>query len=368
MSAIDTIAASLDHHLRRDHPPHRRPALRDAHPKHHGCVRAEFIVERDRPDLDPFRRGVFARAGHRYDAWVRFSNALKVRHDLAPDARGVAVKLMDVKESASGTQDFLMVSHHSFFARHAEEFVDFPATVFDVEFKVRASTRILGFFIDPRRRRLRLRGLAALFRSLKPTWNPLAMEYFSQVPYKLGPEKLMKYSVHPHEPRPLWRRIAIWLAALAYMAVSNFGGMKKSHNLLHEALVRRLRQGDARFDFCVQVRDVSNDPRERAQVEDDAVAGWSTRDFPLRKIAELRILPLGDDFHVDAMMNLGQHLSFTPWHNVADHEPVGSINAARRVAYERISTVRHELNAKLRREPRAAETAEVYLASLNPPR
>jgi hypothetical protein len=368
MSAIDTIAASLAYQVRRQHPPHRRPAPRDAHAKHHGCVRAELVVEDHNPELESFRRGLFARAGHTYPAWVRFSNALKERHDLAPDARGVAVKLMDVNESPSGTQDFLMVSHHSFFARHAEEFVDFPATVSDISFKVRAWVRVFGFFIDPMRRRLRLRGLWALFRSLKPAWSPLAVEYFSQVPYKFGPEKLMKYSVRPHEPRPTWRRIAIWLQALAYMALSNFGAMKKSHNLLHEALLRRLRQGDARFDFCVQVRDVPNDPREKASIENDATASWSTRDFPLRKLAELRVLRLAEDCDIDAMMALGQHLSFTPWHHVPDHEPVGSINAARQIAYERISTLRHQLNAKLRREPLASETPEAYLASLEPAR
>jgi hypothetical protein len=362
MSAIDNIAASLAHHVRQDHPPHKRPALRDAHPKHHGCVLAEFIVEPRSPSLDPFRRGVFAGPGRTYPAWVRFSNALKTRHDLAPDARGMAVKLMDVEDSASGTQDFLMVSHHSFFARHAEEFLDFPATVSDVAFKARAWVRVIGFFVNPRRLRLRLRGLVALLRSLKPTWNPLAMEYASQVPYKLGPAKWMKYSVRPREPRPMWRRIAIWVRALTYLVASNFGRMQKSHDMLREALLGRLRKGDAWFDFYVQVRDVPVDPREREQVENDAVAGWSER-TSARKVAEIRILALTNDFNEGEMMSLGS-TSRTPWHHVPDHEPVGSINAARKVAYERISALRHELNRKRRREPRAGETAKAYLASL----
>ena len=366
MSAIDTIAASIEHHQRGHHPPHRLPALRDAHPKHHGCVRAQFIVEGDSsPALAPLRHGVFARPGHVYRCWVRFSNALKERHDLAPDARGMAVKLMDVEASASGTQDFLMVSHDVFFARDAGEFVDFPATVSSLTFRMRTWLRITGFFIDPGHRRLRLRGLVALFRSLKPTWSPLAMEYFSQVPYRLGPARLMKYSVRPHEARPLGRRIGIRIKALTYYVVSNFGGMATSHNMLREALIGRLRQGDAAFDFCVQVRDAPVDAAERARIEDDAVTRWDERDFPPVKVAEIRVLRLDDDFDEAAMMALGQHLSFTPWHNVLDHEPVGSINAARRVAYERISRLRHELNRKQRREPKGHETAAGYLASID---
>jgi hypothetical protein len=365
MSAIDTIAASIEHHQRGHHPPHRLPALRDAHPKHHGCVRAEFIVEGDNPEQADLRHGVFAHPGRTYHCWVRFSNALKERHDLAPDARGMAVKLMDVDTSASGTQDFLMVSHHSFFARDAEEFVDFPAVVADVNFRMRAWLRVIGFFINPRRR-LRLRGLVALFRSLKPTWSPLAMKYSSQVPYKLGPSKLMKYSVRPHDKRP-WLRVAgIWLRALWYLVASNFSRMPSSHDMLREALISRLKEGDATFDFCVQIRDVPVQASEKARIENDAVAGWDERDFPPRKVAEIRVLRLDADFDAEVMMAVGQHLSFTPWHHVPDHEPVGSINQARRVVYERISRLRHELNGRLRREPQAHETAAAYLASLDP--
>src|SRR5262245_39186635 len=48
-----------------------RPALRDAHPKAHGCVRAVFRVEKDLPpDL---AQGVFV-PGRSYKAWIRFSN------------------------------------------------------------------------------------------------------------------------------------------------------------------------------------------------------------------------------------------------------------------------------------------------------
>lgn len=366
MSAIDTITASIAHHLRRQHPRHRPPALRDAHPKHHGCVRATFVVADDVPAA--LRHGIFAGPRLEYPCWVRFSNALKVRHDLAPDARGMAVKLMDVAAPEPRTQDWLMVSHHSFFTRDATEFVDFPAAVSDAEFKMRAWLRIIGFFLNPKRGGPRLRGLIALFRSLKPTWNPVAMHYFSQTPYKLGPAKLMKYSVRPKEPRPLGRRMAIWGKALAYLVVSNFNGMKQSHDMLREALIHRLRQSEASFDFLVQVRDAPSDDDERTRIADDAVSSWDEDQYPPVKVAEIRLLQLGEAFDADVMMEFGEHLSFTPWHHLPAHEPVGSINQARRVAYDRISTLRHELNRKVRREPLSHETPAEYLASLEFPR
>ena len=365
MDPTDTIAASIAHEVRQSHPPHRCPALRDAHPKHHGCVKATFVVEPDSPDLAPFRHGIFARPGQSYPCWVRFSNALKERHDLAADARGMAVKLMGVEASMSGTQDFLMVSHRSFFARDAEDFVDFPATVSGTSFGLGTAARILGYFVDLKRRRVRLRGLIALLFSAKLAWSPLVVTYYSQTPYKLGPDKLMKYRVLPREPRPLWRLLAIRLEMAAFVLSLPFGGMKHSFNMLHDALVRRLRDGGASFDFQVQTRDVPADPADRKKVEDDALAVWSERDFPFRTLAEIRIARLEPDFDNATMMDLGQHLSFTPWHAVRpDHEPIGSINEARRVVYERISSLRHELNGKQRREPRADEPAKEYLASL----
>lgn len=362
--AIPAIAASIEHSLRRRHPPHRLPMFRDAHPKHHGCVRAELVVESDSPDLEPYRHGVFARPGQTYGCWVRFSNALKHRHDLAPDARGMAVKLMDVQGSPSGTQDFLMVSHHSFFARDAADFVDFPAVVSDDPMTKRTWGRIAAFFLDPRGRGPRWSGLVALVKSLKPTWNPLAMEYFSQVPFKLGEATLMKFCVRPHEPRPLWRRAAIRLRALPYALVSA-GTTSNSHDMLRRALVDRLRLNDARFDFCVQARDVPADREEAARVQDDAVTPWDEAQFPYRKVAEIRILQIGADFDEEAMMAMGEHLTFTPWHNVPEHEPVGSINAARRVTYERIAMLRHDQNRKRQLEPRSPQTPAEYLASID---
>jgi hypothetical protein len=157
---------------------------------------------------------------------------------------------------------------------------------------------------------------------------------------------------------------------MAYMITSPFGGEKaKSFNMLHDALVRRLKRGEVKFDFEVQMRDARE--AEKNNAVDDAIAAWSEREFPFRKVAEIRIARLPNPFDEAAentMKELGQHLSFTPWHAVRDHQPVGSINEARRVVYERISRLRHELNGKLRKEPREEQSAEEYLKSIVPVR
>src|ERR1700712_3750203 len=48
------------------------PARRDAHPKPHGCVAAEFRVLDNLPPR--YRQGLFAQA-RTYPAWIRFSNS-----------------------------------------------------------------------------------------------------------------------------------------------------------------------------------------------------------------------------------------------------------------------------------------------------
>ena len=49
----------------------RRPVPRDQHPKHHGCVRAVFVIEKGLANT--YRIGLFEHE-EVYDAWLRFSN------------------------------------------------------------------------------------------------------------------------------------------------------------------------------------------------------------------------------------------------------------------------------------------------------
>src|SRR5919202_5054949 len=76
------------------------PDLRQVHTKSHGLVWGEFIVESDIPET--VKVGVFAKP-QTYPIWVRFSNASgpekrgKLKSDKEPDARGIAIKLMNVE-------------------------------------------------------------------------------------------------------------------------------------------------------------------------------------------------------------------------------------------------------------------------------
>lgn len=297
------------------------PVLRDAHPKMHGLVRAEFIVEPGLPK--ELRHGVL-REARTYPAWIRFSASSETpRSDRVPDGHGMAIKLMDVGgdklldgERGARTQDFVMINHPTFFVRDVADYVTFNRALAsgggEAWFaahpaQAAAAQAIIGHVVG----------------------NPLQSRYWSQTPYALGPD-VIKFSARPtsaaQDPVPAG-------------ADAEF---------LHDAMRDTLANGDVTFDFLVQVRtDAATMPVEDALVE------WDEARAPFRKVATIRIPRQAID--ADGRAAFGENLSFTPWHSLPSHRPLGGINRARRTIYESISTMRHARNGTPRREPAPGE-------------
>ena len=101
---------------------------------------------------------------------------------------------------------------------------------------------------------------------------------------------------------------------------------------------------DAAFELCVQLQgDAAAMP-----VEDPTIA-WSERSSPFVPVARLTIPKQA--FDTPERKAFGENLSFTPWHGLDAHRPLGGINRVRRSVYETISTLRHRLNDAPRVEP-----------------
>ena len=109
--------------------PREKPAVpRGQHMKGHGCLRAEFTVLPDLPEV--LRHGVFARP-QTFDACIRFSNG-KGQDDRQPDAHGMAIKLLGVPgeklledEKDATTQDFVLFDNPVFFIKNVADYVPF---------------------------------------------------------------------------------------------------------------------------------------------------------------------------------------------------------------------------------------------------
>jgi hypothetical protein len=355
--AVDAVVSALHAQMRHDYPP---PGLmrRDAHPKAHGVVQGELVVDPAIPaDL---RHGVFARPGDRFRAWIRFSNCFRIQPDIKSDTRGMAVKLLDVKgdtfvPSESGTQDFLGATGDAFFVPDAIRYVGFPQAA------VAGLFATMMFFVQ---RRL-WQGLAATRRSFGVlAMNPLAIDYFSQTPYRLGESHSVKFQIRPLLTRSLGESLP-WaplfrLKAFVANLILNAGGLIgagaaaeracrwiAAPDYLRDRLAASLRASDAWFEVSVQ-RQVGGMPIE------DATASWDPAISPYERVAWIRIpRQVFSTAHAtsdaeravtQAMETLGEHLSFNPWHAVRAHEPLGSINRVRLRTNNASSVTRHDAN------------------------
>ncbi len=314
------LAARLQAKIIRDNP--TGIMRRDAHPKMHGVVKAEFTVTADLPP--ELRIGIFAEP-RTYQAWIRYSNQDgTIQADTARDIRGMAIKLMGVPgdklledQLHEQTQDFIVISTNVFVTKDVEEF--------DAMIKAMTSNTLAKILFFATHWRV----IWNLIKSLKKFANPLQMRYWSTTPYLFG-DTAVKYSAIPHVTN-------------ADAIPSNPGP-----DYLRQAMVRQLAQGEAIFDFTVQLQ---IDP-DSMPIEDPGKE-WKESASPFRKVATIRIPQ--QEFDSEAQRVFGENLSFTPWHSLPAHRPLGGINRARKIVYDAISKFRHEYNKVARKEPTSWE-------------
>ena len=84
---------------------------------------------------------------------------------------------------------------------------------------------------------------------------------------------------------------------------------------------------------------------------EDPTINWDEALSPWRRVATVTIA--AQEFDTPERHEFAEHLSFTPWHCLPEHRPLGGINRARRLVYEALSHQRHERNGVPRREPDA---------------
>ncbi len=304
-------------------------ARRDAHPKSHGCVKAFVEVESGLPS--EYRVGVFAEE-RTYPAWIRMSNgSFQIQSDLVGDLRGFALKLMDVpgdkvleRKRTARTQDFLFINSPTMFVRTPQDYVELANKTFD--------GNPVTFFLslDPREWKIR-EMLNVLAATSKQPMNPLRSRYWSTTPYRFGDGEAVKHSVRPCDGEDVEGRIG-----------------DEGDNFLREAMGVHLSQTEGCFEFLVQ-RQV--DP-ESMPVE-DATIEWSEKRSPFVKVATVRV-PM-QTFDTPEQDELCENLSFSPWHTLPAHEPLGNINRMRRLVYDVVSITRHDLNGVEEFEPESHE-------------
>ena len=322
---LQTIIDLMAEYMRR----HWQPGnyQRAGNTKTHGVVRGELAI---RADLPPsLRHGLFAEPTN-YRAWVRFAGP---GPDWPRDIDDVgvlscAIKVMGVPgaklmDDEKFTQDFLTISTPIF-------------TTPDTRANARLQAWILKgtpfyYFVDPRDPHL-------LDMLMQGWWsrtqsNPLGERYWSCVPYLLGEGQAMMYSVYPRSK--VYRKIPRL-------------PLRPPDNYLRDNMVKTLAEQDVEFDLMLQVQTNSfRMPIENASVR------WPERLSPFVPAARLRIPR--QKFNSPEQLGFASSLSFSPWHCLPEHRPLGNQSRARRRLYWELSQFRQRMNNTPHVEPTGEE-------------
>jgi hypothetical protein len=323
--ALDSIIADMGDYMRRKYRPGEYERVGNT--KTHGLVRADVTIRADLPR--ELRVGIFKEA-RSFPAWVRFSGP---GPDSPPDIEDVgfmsmSMKLMGVPgpkllEDEKETQDLLGVCTPTFVTPHV---------IANAQLQAQLLRRTpLYYFFDPRNSHV----LDFLMQSL---WNetqtsPIECQYYSTTPYLLGEGRAMQYSMRPR----LQTRSRI----------PNLPGRPPDH-YLRDNMAATLSKQAAEFDLLIQLQE---DPH--AQPIENAAVRWRT---PFIEVATVHI-PM-QRFDAPSQLRFADKLSFTPWHCLPEHRPLGNQNRARRRMYWELSRLRLSKNRVQHYEPNGKETFE----------
>ncbi len=292
---------------------------RDAHPKHLGLLKAEFIIEENlAPELQV---GLFKEV-KTYPVIIRSSNANGMaQSDKIRDFRGFAMKLIGVKgekvaKDENNTQDFLLMNYPTMPLGTVKLFYEAVYYLIKIHPLAFVAKMLLSGNKDI---------LTALETGKKQDTSPLDIRYWSTTPYQFG-DRVVKYSLIPQNT---------YKSKLPVVLTDTY---------LTDNMQRHLESDNATFDFCIQFQ--QND--EKMPVENSAIE-WKESDSPFIKVATLQIKP--QHFNTHYRNQLAEDLSFSPAHALTEHKPLGGINRARTLIYKAISDFRHEKNNRKPFEP-----------------
>lgn len=284
---------------------HGQPVQRGFHAKSHGCLQGELVLDRRR---DPRTRfGVFA-DGPQRKVIVRFSNGVGWRQsDNELDARGMAFKVLSVPgpkylpDDHDG-QDFLMTNSPVPVGRDAVEFMTFA--------RANVKGRAAGLFFLATHAPT---AAGALSRT-NPVDSMVTERYWSGGAFHLGSHQAVKVSAKPCD-------LAL---------------VREPKRDTDDYLQADLADAAAKAGVCMQIYvQLQTDP-ELTPVE-NAARIWSEKDSPALPVAKVVMPPQA----IDRDAKTCDRLTFSPWHSIPAHKPMGHINRARRFVYAASQAHRH---------------------------
>lgn len=379
------------------------PQSRDAHAKGHGCVRAELKIESQIPKS--IQAGLFAQSGMTFEAVIRYSNGSgTTKPDAIPDGRGMAMKVLNGAPRGNllgtgTTQDFMMIQSPRFFIGSLRDYKLFGEAIIqdkkpDRFFLERAIRETLSEAKIATAEEVESKDLVPIMSGiaqLTTDSNPLKQAIFNLFPNQaqpifmglLGKIGAMKKGEAPQElkiAREVSKSIGSSLSE-SYFSMSSYllnapsnptavkysarpvdcntgksinpspaPATVSSEGFLREDLNQSLAQDARCFDFLVQALPASVDDTTRITLVEDPRLNFET---PEIKVARIKIPP--QNFDSPEKQKFCENLSYNPWQSDADHQPLGALNRARKVAVTISSIRRHLVSGADRSEPTSLE-------------
>jgi hypothetical protein len=313
-------------------------AIRSVHAKSHGLLQGELeVLPQDYPVL---AQGLFATPG-RHPVIMRFSTTPgDILDDNVSTPRGLAIKVFDVAgdrlpgSEGQTDQDFVLINGPAFGAPNLKIFLanlkllagttdKFPGLKSAISAVLQPIEDVLEEFGHPSGTLAALGG--------HPETNVLGETYFSQGALRFG-DYVAKFAVAPASTD---------LVALHNKRVD----LHDRPNGLRQAVVAFFADHGGEWDVRVQLcTDLDDMPIE------NAAKVWPEALSPYVTVARIRADPqVAWSEARSAAVDDG--LSFSPWHGLAAHQPLGAVMRLRRRAYEAGTQFRASHNNRTIVEP-----------------
>jgi hypothetical protein len=315
-----------------------RHAVRGAHAKSHGLLKGELRIYDDLPE--ELRQGI-ARTAKTYPIIIRFSTSPPdILRDGIAAFRGMAIKVIGIpgkklspEAKDAVTQDFILandktlptgdVASYLKQTLFGEKLMNQPQEIAQVvTTAMRAGSAAL--------RMVGIKWIGGVGGQALPETHILGNSFYTTAAVRFG-DYIAKLNAEP---------LSQSLIALRGQPIDT-----SNRNILRDLVVAFFRENSVEYEFRAQL--CTN--LERMPVEDGSVE-WPEDESPYRPVGKITI-PAQEAYSPARRAYVDDALSFSPWHCMPEHQPLGSIMRVRRSVYAAASEYRHRMNALPRVEP-----------------
>lgn len=314
-------------------------AIRGVHAKSHGLLRGSITILDDLPVT--LCQGVFATPG-KLPVILRFStNPGDILEDNVSTPRGLAMKIIGVEgarlpgSEGAITQDFVMINAKAFASPTPKAFLKTLKLLAKTTDRAPRTKKALSALLRGVERTLESVGAeSATLKSLggHPQTHILGESFNTAVPILYG----LYYA-----------KIAVVPVSSSLIALTNkVLDLSDSPHALRDAVKEFFEQNNGVWEVRVQLgTDIEKMPIEDASVE------WPEFLSPYITVARIDV-GRQSSWSEEKINEIEEKMSFSPWHGIAAHRPLGGIMRVRKPSYEMSAGFRALHNGCPIHEPR----------------